>query len=82
MFKKLEIKKAKDHYYIDSDTHFITDNFNKYGEAINDCPLTVLSHKNNTIYNKYHWEFDDYEHAKTECDFYNGVLKDRYKYNI
>ena len=58
MFKRLEIKKDIDHYYIDSDTHFITDNFDKYGEAINDTPITVVSHKSNRIFNKDAFEFD------------------------
>jgi len=80
MFKRLEVKKDVDHYYIDSDTHFITDNFDKYGEAINDTPLTVLSHKNNAIWNKDHWEFENYEHAKNECEYYNQVLEKRYQY--
>ena len=79
MFKRLEVKKDVDHYYVDSDTHFITDNFDKYGDAINDIPLTVLSHKNNAIWNKDHWEFEDYEHAKKECEYYNSVLEKKYK---
>ena len=84
MFKKLEVKKAQDHYYIDSDTHFVTDNFNQYGEARNDCPLQVMSHKYNDMLvelNKarYHWEFQDYDHAKSECDYYNKELERQYK---
>ena len=84
MFKTLEVKKAKDYYYVDSDTHFITDNFDKYGEAIEDSPLKAMSHKSNNILvemskARYHWEFEDYEHAKSECHYYNEVLEKRYK---
>ena len=87
MFKKLEVIKAKDHYYVNSDTHFITDNFNKYGEAIDglNC-LRVMSHKSNSILGKLdgsmgrlHWEFQDYDHAKSECDYYNEELERQYK---
>ena len=79
-FKRLEIKKDIDHYYLDSDTHFITDNFDKYGEAINDTPITVVSHKSNRIFNKDYSIFETYEHAKSECDYYNEVLEKRYQY--
>tara|TARA_R100000030_G_scaffold83883_1_gene66943 strand:+ start:47 stop:313 length:267 start_codon:yes stop_codon:yes gene_type:complete len=85
MFKKLEVIKAKDHYYVNSDTHFITDNFNEYGEAIDGCPLKVMSHKSNNILGKLdgsmgrlHWEFEDYDHAKSECDYYNEELEMRF----
>ena len=83
-YKTLEVIKAKDHYYVNSDTHFITDNFNEYGEAINGSPLKVMSHKSNNMLvemnkDRYHWEFQDYDHAKSECDYYNEELERQYK---
>jgi hypothetical protein len=85
MFKTLEVIKAKEHYYVDSDTHFITDNFNQYGEAIDGLPLKVMSHKSNSIFmeldgsmGRLHWEFEDYDHAKSECDYYNEILEKKY----
>jgi hypothetical protein len=84
-YKKLEVKKAKNYYYVDSDTHFITDNFNQYGESIDGLnALRVISHKYNDMLielNKvnYHWEFEDYKHAKSICDSYNEELERQYK---